>query len=194
MRAAYGARADEYTELLGRVDQMNPLDRDRITAWAAALRGPVLDLGCGPGHWTAHLADAGAEIRGVDPVPEFVDISSRRFPHCDFALGDASAIDADDESLGGVLAWYSLIHTSPADLPAQLREIARVLRPGGQLLLGFFDGESGQAFDHAVTTAYFHAPERLTAWLSEAGMTVQDLERRTDPGARPHGSLVVTKG
>ncbi|GAB2573236.1 hypothetical protein GCM10027033_30140 [Leucobacter ruminantium] len=80
VRKSYGARADEYTALLGSVEQLSALDRERILSWARACRGPLLDLGCGPGHWTALLHDEGSEVRGVDIVPEFVELARRRFP------------------------------------------------------------------------------------------------------------------
>ncbi|QZY52006.1 class I SAM-dependent methyltransferase [Leucobacter tenebrionis] len=193
VEAAYSERAAEYTSLLGSVAAMNPLDRTRITSWACAIDGPVLDLGCGPGHWTAHLARHGVPVSGVDLTPEFVRIARDRFPHVTFSIGDASSLDAEDGSLAGVLAWYSLIHTDPRELPRQLSEAARVLEPGGQILIGFFDGNADEAFEHAVTTAYFHSIEQICALLEEAGLEAIDSEQRRAPDARPHASVLAIK-
>ena len=59
----------------------------------------------------------------------------------DLPLGDAS--------LGGALTWYSLIHTPTEQLPAVLAELARVLRPGGQLLVAFQAGDEPVHLRHA---------------------------------------------
>src|SRR5690606_26353747 len=67
---AYARRAEEYTELLGSVEVMAPVDVRRIETWARTFCGPLLDLGCGPGHWTAHLAALGLDVEGWDPVEE----------------------------------------------------------------------------------------------------------------------------
>ena len=187
--AAYGARAAEYTRLLGSVDDMHPLDRSRITEWAMSVEGRLLDLGCGPGHWTAHLAHHGVDAHGIDLTPEFVRVAQQRFPELAFAVGDARSLEAGDGSLGGVLAWYSLIHAEHRDLDAQLREIARVLSPGGRLLVGFFDGPADEPFEHAVTTAFTHSPQQFREMLGAVGFDVIDVERRQNPPARPHASI-----
>ncbi|WP_309080327.1 hypothetical protein [Zhihengliuella sp.] len=67
-----------------------------------------------------------------------------------------------------------------------LAELARVLRPGGGLLLGLFEGTPGESFEHAVATAYWWDAEAAGAALDEAGLDVLGVERRTEPGARPH--------
>ena len=65
-REAYGARAREYADFIGRLDLTD--DRAWIDRWAGSITGPVLDLGCGPGHWTAHLTASGHDVSGIDPV------------------------------------------------------------------------------------------------------------------------------
>ncbi|MBD4514950.1 methyltransferase domain-containing protein, partial [Xanthomonas citri pv. citri] len=89
---------------------------------------------------------------GIDPVPEFIDDARARFPDVAFRVGRAEALDVYDASVGGILAWYSLIHTDPSQLTAVFGEFARVLRPGGSILVGFFAGVDLTRFDHAVTT------------------------------------------
>lgn len=194
VRKSYGARADEYTALLGSVEQLSALDRERILSWARACRGPLLDLGCGPGHWTALLHDEGSEVRGVDIVPEFVELARRRFPGIPFDVGDASVLNADDDAYAGVLAWYSLIHADPRELPARLSEIGRVLSPGGRLLIGFFDGRDADPFPHAVVEAFTWSIDGMSRLLRDAGFEVLDAERRTDAGARPHASISAATG
>ena len=186
---AYGRRSGEYTELFGDIAAAHPDDRALVAAWAAALDGPVLDLGCGPGHWSAFLHGRGIEVSGIDLTPEFIRIARSRHPEIDFRLGDARRLDVPDASLAGVLAWFSLIHLPPREVPTALSEIRRVLRPGGGLVLGFFQGPELEPFPHAVTSAWFWPPAQLAAVLERAGFEVTHTQRRQDPGARPTAVL-----
>lgn len=186
--AAYSARAAAYTNILGSVGYMHELDRLRIERWVSGVSGPVLDAGCGPGHWTDFLHNQGVDISGVDLVPEFIDSARSRFPDAPFRVASLHALDLAGSSLGGVLAWYSLIHLAPAELPKVLEELRRVLRPQGHLLIGFFEGESAQPFDHAVTSAYYWSVQRMSRMLQDAGFEVLDVETRHDPGSRPHAA------
>ncbi len=54
----------------------------------------------------------------------------------------------------GLLSWYSVIHHEPSTIQVPLIEFARVLRPGGGLLNGFFQCQAIEKFDHAVLDAY----------------------------------------
>ncbi len=193
MRGAYARRASEYAELLGSIEATAPADRELIGSWAARVRGPIVDLGCGPGHWTDFLHRAGAEVIGLDPVEEFVVHARRRFPHVTFGLGGAERLDLPDAGLGGILAWYCLIHTDPHHLNPILAELARVLRPGGSLLLGFFAGAQLRPFAHAVATAYFWPVPELTARLEDAGFVVTESHTRTEAGSGPHGGILATR-
>ena len=189
--AAYDARAEEYVDLLGSVDRMAPQDRVTITDWAHATPGLLLDAGCGPGHWTEVLAGCGPAL-GVDASAAFLASARVRFPGVPFVLGDLAALPLADDSVGGVLAWFSLIHTPPASLDVVVAELTRVLVPGGSLLLGFFDGEPGQPFDHAVTTAYWWSAPALADVLAPHGLVVERSGARQDPGAkRRQGDLVA---
>lgn len=53
---AYSARSGEYRDALGSVEQMDPVDAALIRRWGSGVSGPILDAGCGPGHWTDFLA------------------------------------------------------------------------------------------------------------------------------------------
>jgi ubiquinone/menaquinone biosynthesis C-methylase UbiE len=168
---------------------MHKLDRLHIESWASGIRGSVLDAGCGPGHWTNFLHKQGVNVHGVDLVPEFVDSARIRFPDVPFRVASLRALDIADGSLGGALAWYSLIHLPPSELPQVLGELRRVLLPQGQVLAGFFEGVSAQPFDHAVTRAYYWSVERMSRMLQDAGFEVLDVETRHDPGSRPHAAI-----
>ncbi|WP_460797472.1 class I SAM-dependent methyltransferase [Microbacterium sp. GXF0217] len=194
--AAYDARAAEYIELLGSVDEMDA-DRQLIDTWRDSSHGVLLDAGCGPGHWTRFLHDGGREAVGVDLSSELVDAARTRFPDLDLTRASLHDLPFEDASFGGILAWYSLIHTPPAELPSILAELARVLAPGGSVLVGFFDGAPREPFAHAVTTAYFWDAAALSALLQDAGFAVISSERREravgEASVRPHGALIARR-
>ncbi|AWT26363.1 putative methyltransferase [Corynebacterium provencense] len=192
-QAAYSARAHKYAELLGSIDHAAAPDVALVTDWARGISGPVLDVGCGAGQWTQLLADLGCDAEGIDPVPEFIDIARAAHPKVRYRAGRAEDLGVPDGSLGGALAWYSLIHTDPALIGDALTEFARCVRPGGRLALGFFTGPILEPFDHAVTTAWFWPVDQLQRKTEAAGFTVTHCETRTDPGARPHGAILATR-
>ncbi|WP_317231227.1 class I SAM-dependent methyltransferase [Clavibacter sp. MX14-G9D] len=188
---SYAARTAEYAELLGSMAAVHPSDVELVTTWAAGVTGPVLDAGCGPGHWTDHLARRGSDVRGIDQVAAFVDHARAAYPAVPFATGSIDALPDADGAYGGVLAWYSLIHHEPSTIRRALDEIARVLRPDGRLLVGFFVGARLEAFDHAVVTAYRWPADLLAGELVAAGFEVVETHTRTGDaaGPRPHGAI-----
>ncbi|WP_348788781.1 class I SAM-dependent methyltransferase [Leifsonia sp. NPDC080035] len=193
VRSAYSDRSAEYIDLFGSIDAADPVDRERVSRWADGLTGPVLDAGCGPGHWTRHLAGRGLAAHGVDQVPEFVQRARREYPGLPFRLGSIDALDEGDASFGGVLAWYSLIHHEPSAVGTPLREFARVLAPGGGLLVGFFTGERVERFDHAVIAAYRWPVDALGGELDAAGFDVLEAHERIEAGQRPQGTLIARR-
>ena len=190
---AYGARAAEYINLFGGIDAAAEADRNAVLTWARGLTGTIMDVGCGPGQWTHFLSEHDLKIEGIDPTPEFVAAARRRYPGIRFRIGQAEHLDAADESLGGVLSWYSLIHTDPELIDSALTEFARCLRPSGGLALGFFEGPELIPFDHAVTTAYYWPLELLSARVEACGFTITGTDRRTDPGVRTHGFISAAR-
>ncbi|MEN0137336.1 MAG: class I SAM-dependent methyltransferase [Rhodococcus sp. (in: high G+C Gram-positive bacteria)] len=193
VRESYSARSQEYTDLFGSMTSTHPSDRALVSSWAAALTGPVLDAGCGPGQWTDFLAACGVAASGIDLVPAFVERARTQYPRLAFDVGSFEALDAATESLGGVLSWYSLIHHSPHDIQIPLAEIARVIRPGGGLLVGFFEGAAVETFDHAVTTAWRWPVSELGRQLVDAGFEVIETHTRTGTGYRPHGAITARR-
>jgi SAM-dependent methyltransferase len=193
VRDAYAARAAEYIQLFGSIEAAAAIDRELVLTWAQRVDGPIIDVGCGPGQWTDYLREHGVDIEGVEPVPEFVDEARRRHPGVAYRIGRADRLGVADASLGGILAWFSLIHTDADEIDGILTEFARCIRSGGGLLLGFFEGPALAAFDHAVTTAYFWPVDLLSSRVERAGFVVTNTHTRTDPGTRPQGALIAQR-
>ena len=190
---AYAARAAEYADTLGSMNAVHPSDRQLVDTWSSNVSGPILDAGCGPGHWTDHLHRRGLDVHGVDIVPEFIDRARAAYPSVPFALGGIDEIDEPDDSLGGILSWFSTIHHEPPRIMIPLLEFARVLRPGGTLLLGYFDGAEVEPFDHAVVRAYRWPTRELSAVLETAGFDVIETHRRTERGHRDVGAILCER-
>jgi SAM-dependent methyltransferase len=173
--AAYDALADRYAEFVqGKLDEP-PLDRAVLAAFAEHVRtsggGLVAELGCGEGRIAAHLAGLGLDMLGIDLSAALTRIARTRHPGLRLAVGSMDALPLPDEALSGAVCWYSVIHAAPADLPAYFAEFARALRPGGHLLVAFFEavGEPVARFDHKVTPAYRWPADDLAALASQAG-------------------------
>ncbi|TMR97386.1 class I SAM-dependent methyltransferase [Nonomuraea basaltis] len=177
-RAAYDAVATRYAEDIPGVYHSSPLNHAMIPVFAELIRttgdGLVADVGCGPGHVTAHLHSLGVNAFGVDFSPEMIALARVAHPKLRFEVGRMDALAEDDASLAGVLANYSIIHTPPERLSGTLAEFHRVLAPGGYLLLGFqaYDDpdELAEAFDHVVSLAYRYSPDRVAELLLTAGL------------------------
>ncbi|MYV64725.1 methyltransferase domain-containing protein [Streptomyces sp. SID2131] len=177
-REAYDAVASTYEEMFRDSLRDSPLDRAMLGVLAEAVRadgeGRVADLGCGPGHVTAHLDGLGLSAFGVDASPAMIELARRAHPDLRFDVGSMAALDIADGALDGVLSRWSVIHVPPAELPAVLAEFHRVLAPGGHLLIAFSGSEGPahptQVFDHAVAPAYRWWPDHLAATLRASGL------------------------
>jgi SAM-dependent methyltransferase len=189
VEAAYTKHAAEYAARFGSLEATHPADRRSIADWVAPLVGPVLDVGCAPGHWTKFLADRGAAVEGIDLVPWFIEQARESFPGIPFRVAPLMSPGVPDGYASGILAWYSLIHLEPGQMAAALQKLARSLAPGGRLLLGMFEGDRIGQFPHAVTPAYAWPVEQLTTMLAAAGFETISVERRVDPGQRPHAAI-----
>ncbi|GAB3873279.1 class I SAM-dependent DNA methyltransferase [Terrabacter terrigena] len=187
-RTAYDTVAVDYARLLEDELAGSPLDRALLGHFTELVLaeggGRVVDVGCGPGRITGHLATLGLDVEGVDLSPGMVGEARRRHPEIDFRVGELAALDATDDSLAGVVAWYSIIHTPPDDLPAVFTELHRVIRPNGLLLLAFqtggFSVRREQAYGHEVTfEAHRHDTDGVAAQLADAGLRVTVRTERT---------------
>jgi SAM-dependent methyltransferase len=194
----------EYARLLPDLRAETDLDKAMLATFAdlasAAKLGPVADLGCGTGRVTAHLDSLGVNAFGIDLSPAMVEQARQTHPHLHFEVGSITALDLADTTAGGVLAWYSTIHTPPFDLPQVFAEFSRVLAPGGFLLVGFHVGEgdgprSVNFRDGVSVDAYDVTPQRMAELSRGAGLVVQAQLLREAQGreARPQASLIAAK-
>ena len=194
VRDAYSSKSQQYIRVFDGNWHDHEDDTALVRRQLAGLAGPVLDLGCGPGHWTASLHSLGAEVTGVDMVPEFIVHARATYPGSDFRLGSMTELDIPDRSVAGILAWYSTIHLPPPELDRVLTEFRRLLAPSGVLVVGFFDSDDDvAAFDHKVITAY-RWPVDVFAFVGRVpGDWFRDFFRSLGAHRHEHTGLAVGK-
>ncbi|NUR58506.1 MAG: class I SAM-dependent methyltransferase [Catenulispora sp.] len=182
-RTSYDTVAASYADMLRGLLDDSPYERALLALFAeqvhAAGGGPVADVGCGSGRITAFLHGIGVDAFGIDLSPAMVEVARRDFPGLRFKVGSMTDLDLADGSLGGLLAWYSLIHIPDDELGSVLGHFRRVLRPGAPLLLGFHVGDESklktQGYGGHPMNVYVHRrqPSRMAGWLADAGFTVE---------------------
>ena len=154
--ATYDTVASAYAaHFLHELDH-KPFDREILTRFAAATRRgsreghPVCDLGCGPGHVGAFLAGHGVDAVGIDLSAGMVAQARLSYPALSFTQGDMTALDLPDGSFTGIVCFYALIHVPRPQVPTALSEMARVLVPGGALLVAVHGGRGTLHADEMV--------------------------------------------
>lgn len=192
VRMSYDAVAGDYAERFRAELVAKPLDRAMLVVFAELVQGagagPVADLGCGPGHVTAHLHALGLTTFGVDLSPQMIAQARRAHPDLRFDEGSMTALDLPNGALGGIAALYSIIHIPPESLPEVFAEFHRVLAPGGHLLLAFQVGDEQVHMTEWLGNllsldAYWRPADRVAELLSEAGLAVRArLVREPDEG------------
>jgi uncharacterized protein YceH (UPF0502 family) len=178
VRAAYGTVAATYAERLGDELADLPFESWLLRRVAALADGaPVIEVGTGPGHVAAFLAEAGADATGLDLTPEMVEEARRRHPGVTYEVGDLRRLlrPATYDGWGAVLAWYSLIHLAASELPDAIASLVRPLRAGGWLVLALHAGAEVRTitewFGHEVDLdVVLHDPTEVVAVVERAGL------------------------
>jgi SAM-dependent methyltransferase len=184
---SYDRVAAEYTARIFDELQYKPFDRailDRLIEIAGPL-GPIADIGCGPGQVARYLKDHGSEAVGVDLSPRMVAEASRLSPDIPFHQGTMLAMPFEDEALGGIAAFYSVIHIPRPQLPDAFAEMWRVVRPHGAVLIAFHLGDEDRHLDGwwdlpVSLDFYFFRPDEVEEPLRAAGFAIVEKTDR-DP-------------
>jgi SAM-dependent methyltransferase len=191
VRDAYDAVAAEYAGRFADELSHKPFDRKMLDwlAERAAPLGSVADLGCGPGHVAAYLQRRGLDVRGIDLSPEMVRQARILNPGVPFECADMLDLAAvPDASLGGIVAFYSLVHFDDGGVDRALREMHRTLKAGGILLAAVHLGEGTvdveRFLDRDSRLSFrFFSSDALRHRIAEAGFTITEgLEREPYPG------------
>jgi SAM-dependent methyltransferase len=107
----------------------------RLTRKHEARAPRLLDLGCGTGELTAGFLKVGYSYVGIDIEPERIEYARKTYPKGEFHVMDATAINYPDDYFDQILVTGVLHHLSDDEVRRIVREMRRVLRPGGRALV-----------------------------------------------------------
>jgi len=182
-RSSYDTDAAGYAEKVrGLLGEM-PYLRASLALFAELVHsaggGQVADVGCGPGYVTGYLHDAGVDVFGIDLSPEMVAIARRDYPDLRFDVGTMTDLDLADDSVVGIVAFWSVIHVPDRAIPGVFEQFRRVLRPHGLLLVGFHVGDGTRHSSEGYTgrpinvDSHRRQPSKIMDWLRDAGFTIE---------------------
>jgi len=184
-RSTYDTVARRYAEEITGELEDKPFDREFLDRFANLVkdRGRVVELGCGPAHVAAYLAMGGVDISGLDQSAGMVAQAKRMFPDLEVVVGDMLALPFGDAALGGMVAFYSIIHFDDGQLVTAFSEMARVLQDNGLVALAFHIGDevvhNEQWWDMPVVLDSRYLPvELITGLLTGAGLEIVTSEER----------------
>lgn len=191
LRSSYDAVAHKYeSRFLGELHD-KPRDRELLEEFARSASDPVVDIGCGPGQVGAFVREHGRRVVGLDLSPEMVRLAKGRLDRA--LVADMRFLPLASGQIGGLLAFYSLIHLRRAELETALREFRRVLRPGAHVLFTAHEGH-----DEVELDGFLDEPVPFGATLFEldelvgasqvAGLEVTLAEKRA-PYATESGTV-----
>ena len=165
----------------GRRHVVDPVMMARVTG---GKFGNALDVGCGEGRFCRMLKGAGVKATGIDPMGQFIDVARQRDVDGDYRLGNAEALEFADASFDLVVSYITLVDIP--DFRAAIAEMARVLRPGGCLLMANLTGftsaccDRGWVKDDDGTHLHFPVDNYLREaplWLEWSGIRIQNWHR-----------------
>ncbi|MFI6318035.1 class I SAM-dependent methyltransferase [Nonomuraea sp. NPDC050556] len=165
--------------------------RRRYFTRLAALSGArqddrVLDVGCGTGYLTRILATRAGRVTGVDLSSAMIGYARRRAPaNCDYVVGEGQALDLPDASFDVVVSSLAVHHIPSGARAAAIREMFRVLRPGGRLMIAEFRPPTGHVSARVVgmitgPAMLENLRDQILRLLADAGFRFRD-EGRVGP-------------
>jgi ubiquinone/menaquinone biosynthesis C-methylase UbiE len=158
-----------------------PIDQSLLVAFVELVKRQATDraadVGCGPGRAASFMATRGLDVVGVDVSEAMLAVAKSAHPHIKFEEGQLDALPFETGVLAGAVCWYSIIYTPPGRLAEAFGELARVLIPGGYVLLAFqAEDEPVRSTDahetHLPLTTYRHGVQDVAARLMDRGFEI----------------------
>jgi ubiquinone/menaquinone biosynthesis C-methylase UbiE len=140
-------------------------------------------MGCGPGHVARYLHDTVTIVFGLDLSEKMLEQARHLSPDISFRQGNMMALDLEDSTLAGIAAFYAIVNIPKESLPLVFREMNRVLRPGGLLLLAFHTGDAvlheEELWGRPISlNFFFFQPSQIRRCLEDAGLCVEEIIER----------------
>ena len=167
-----------------------PIEEPPMRALIETLpSGTILDAACGTGRYSTVLTDQGHRVIGVDQSGAMLDIARQKLPSADFREGDLTALPLPARSVDAVVCALALVHIP--DVASALREFARVLRPGGRVIISDVhpflvmlgwqaqfpvqDGRDGQDPRRGFMRLHCHLASESPSAATAAGLRLRSL-------------------
>ncbi|MBP6016807.1 MAG: class I SAM-dependent methyltransferase [Candidatus Promineofilum sp.] len=186
LRRAYDQRAAE-RDTAGLADWKLAEREDFVSRLRAEGQRTLLEIGAGPGHFSAYFRDQGFDVTCTDLSPAMVALC--RAKGLDAYVMDFLHLDFPPASFDAVFALNCLLHVPSADLERVLAAIQRLLRPGGLFYYGVYGGYAFEgifADDHHTPPRYFvfypddELRQRAAALFDEVSFRAIPLEGETE--------------
>ena len=138
----------------------------------------VADVGTGSGFVLAGLLDRAKRLTGFDESPEMLAVASERFAACpqvQFKRTDGRVLPDEDNAYDAVFANMYLHHVP--DPPAAVREMVRILRPGGKLIITDLDSHDQAWMAEAMADRWLGFERGdVRRWYEQAGLEAIDID------------------
>ncbi len=195
----YDDQAAEYAVKFGsELDDAEPDDPDlEFLDEAVGMfpPGAVLDLGCGPGQISRYLLGKGRTAIGVDFAPAMLAQAAKLAPGVQLVAADLLALPMPESSCGAAVASYSLHHLPSALLNRALDGFARVLKPGGILVILTHGGSGEEVLDLPAGQILLnrYSTTELIERLTSIGFHLKMVRSRPPrPGEYPATKIKLT--
>ncbi len=184
---AYDIVAKKYHELFKDELSYKAFDKELLNNFARYFHSnsKIYDMGCGPsGHIGKHLFDKGYDVTGVDISKRCVTMASSNNPEMSFLQMDMSKLNIEDQSIDGIIAYYSIIHVPKCYVSRFFAEFSRTLKIGGKLLIsvkaGDDEGYIHNILEHNASIYFSHFNKsEIRAYFLENGFELISLEERS---------------
>ncbi len=139
----YDTVAKEYSETFSGEHENKPKDQEILHRFSQEIvdRKPIWDFCCGPGQTTKYLKDLGIEISGLDLSAKILEQARTIHSEITFRKGNILDLDFDEGSIGGIVAFYAIVHFTKEQVEIAFHEVFRVLQAGGLFLFTYHIGE-----------------------------------------------------
>lgn len=175
-RNLYNQHAAKFADKFEQIPETQQLD-EFIAMLPAQAK--VLDLGCGSGRDAEYLTRAGLQVIGVDLSSALIAEAKKRRPNIDFRVMDMERLDFPEHDFDAVWSKLAILHVARERLPAILRTVHAVLKPGGVCMMetkqGAGEGAEPVSFSPGEERhfVYYELDELMTLFKNNGYVDVQ---------------------
>jgi ubiquinone/menaquinone biosynthesis C-methylase UbiE len=181
----YDTIAKEYAEAFSGDHEKKPKDQEILRRFSQEIgqRRPVWDFGCGPGQTANYLNNLGLEISGLDLSEKILEQARTIHPEIHLRKGNILALEFENDSIAGVVAFYAIVHLTAEQVGIAFREVFRVLQPGGIFLFTYHVGEEtihlGEFLGKKIDIDFmFFTTDFISSCLKDSGFKkIEVIER-----------------